>query len=320
MTAEKKPKNIAFMKDQRFILVIVIILLVIIVSIINPKFIRLTNIMTILQQISVLGILTMAMAMLLISGNIDLSIGNMMTLSAVVMATALKNGQSLAVGVVLAILVSMLCGLINGVIITKSKCIPLIITLGTSQVFYGASLLITGGSFMSFNGELEFMRKVALFDIIPLMVLLMVLVVVFVHFLINKTKFGRRIFAIGGNEKNAYLSGVKVDLYKILTYVISGGMVAIAGIVFAARMNSIAPAAGSGYELDALVAAVIGGVTFDGGRGTISGAILGCLLTGVISSAMDILGVHAYWKIAVTGTIIVVAVVISNLENIRKRV
>ena len=271
MTAEKKPKNIAFMKDQRFILVIVIILLVIIVSIINPKFIRLTNIMTILQQISVLGILTMAMAMLLISGNIDLSIGNMMTLSAVVMATALKNGQSLAVGVVLAILVSMLCGLINGVIITKSKCIPLIITLGTSQVFYGASLLITGGSFMSFNGELEFMRKVALFDIIPLMVLLMVLVVVFVHFLINKTKFGRRIFAIGGNEKNAYLSGVKVDLYKILTYVISGGMVAIAGIVFAARMNSIAPAAGSGYELDALVAAVIGGVTFDGGRGTISG-------------------------------------------------
>jgi ribose transport system permease protein len=320
MTAEKKPKNIAFMKDQRFILVIVIILLVIIVSIINPKFIRLTNIMTILQQISVLGILTMAMAMLLISGNIDLSIGNMMTLSAVVMATALKNGQSLAVGVVLAILVSMLCGLINGVIITKSKCIPLIITLGTSQVFYGASLLITGGSFMSFNGELEFMRKVALFDIIPLMVLLMVLVVVFVHFLINKTKFGRRIFAIGGNEKNAYLSGVKVDLYKILTYVISGGMVAIAGIVFAARMNSIAPAAGSGYELDALVAAVIGGVTFDGGRGTISGAILGCLLTGVISSAMDILGVHAYWKIAATGTIIVVAVVISNLENIRKRV
>ncbi|MCI8374705.1 MAG: ABC transporter permease [Lachnospiraceae bacterium] len=308
------------MKDQRFILVIVIILLVIIVSIINPKFIRLTNIMTILQQISVLGILTMAMAMLLISGNIDLSIGNMMTLSAVVMATALKNGQSLAVGVVLAILVSMLCGLINGVIITKSKCIPLIITLGTSQVFYGASLLITGGSFMSFNGELEFMRKVALFDIIPLMVLLMVLVVVFVHFLINKTKFGRRIFAIGGNEKNAYLSGVKVDLYKILTYVISGGMVAIAGIVFAARMNSIAPAAGSGYELDALVAAVIGGVTFDGGRGTISGAILGCLLTGVISSAMDILGVHAYWKIAATGTIIVVAVVISNLENIRKRV
>ena len=111
-----------------------------------------------------------------------------------------------------------------------------------------------------------------------------------------------------------------MDLYKILTYVISGGMVAIAGIVFAARMNSIAPAAGSGYELDALVAAVIGGVTFDGGRGTISGAILGCLLTGVISSAMDILGVHAYWKIAVTGTIIVVAVVISNLENIRKRV
>ena len=312
-------KKLVFLKDQRFLLIIVILLLVTVVSVINPKFIQLKNIVTILQQISVLGVLTMAMAMLLISGGIDLSIGNMMTLSAVVLATALKAGYGLGVGVLLAILASMLCGLVNGFIITKSKCMPLIVTLGMSQVFYGISLIITGGSFMSFNGTLDFMRKITIFNTIPLMVLLMFVVVLIMSFLINKTKFGRRIVAMGGNEKNAYLSGIKVDLYKILTYVISGGLVAIAGIIFAARLNSIAPDAGSGYELDALVAAVIGGVTFEGGRGTVSGALLGCLLTGVISSALDILGVHAYVKITVTGMIIVLAVVLSNIDNIRKK-
>ena len=314
-----KAKN-GVLRDQRILLLIIIVLLVAVVSCINPKFIRLTNIVTILQQISVLGILTMAMSVLMISGGIDLSIGNMMALSAVVLATAIKNGLGLGLGMLLSILVSILCGAINGVIIAKSKCVPLIVTLGTSQVFYGAALLITGGSFMSFNGLLDFMRKISLFGTIPLMVLLMLVTVVLMSLLINRTKFGRRIVAMGGNETNAYLSGIKVVTYKIITYMISGLLVALASFVFAARMNSIAPAAGSGYELDALVACVIGGIMFEGGRGTVSGAMLGCLLTGVISSALDILGVDAYLKIAITGVIIVIAVVLSNIDNIRRKV
>lgn len=173
---------------------------------------------------------------------------------------------------------------------------------------------------MSFNGLLDFMRKISLFGTIPLMVLLMLVTVVLMSLLINRTKFGRRIVAMGGNETNAYLSGIKVVTYKIITYMISGLLVALASFVFAARMNSIAPAAGSGYELDALVACVIGGITFEGGRGTVSGAMLGCLLTGVISSALDILGVDAYLKIAITGVIIVIAVVLSNIDNIRRKV
>lgn len=315
----KMKKKLSFLKDQRLVLVIVIVLLTAIVSILNPKFIRISNIMTILQQISVLGILTMAMSMLLMSGGIDLSMGNMMTLAAVMAATAIKNELGLGVAVVLSVLTGVICGFLNGVIIVKSKCMPLIVTLGMSQVYYGASLLITNGSFLSFNGTLEFMRKIALFDVVPLMVVLMLLVVVIMYLVINRTKFGRRIIAIGGNEKNAYLSGIKVELYKILTYMLSGMLVGVAAVVFAARMNSIAPTAGGGTELDALVAAVIGGVTFEGGRGTVPGAILGCLLTGVISSALDILGVHAYWKITITGAIIVGAVVISNIDAIRKK-
>ena len=312
-------KGRRILKDQRLLLLIIIVVLSATVGIINPRFVRLNNIMAILQQISVLGVLTMAMSMLLISGGIDLSIGNMMTLSGVVVATLLMRGANLLVAVLAGMGVSTLCGLLNGVIIAKSRTMPLIITLGTGQMFNGISLLIAGGSFLQFENKLNFLRTVKLFDFLPLMVIVMLAIVVLMYVLLNKTRFGRRIVAIGGNERNAYLSGIKVDLYKILTYGISGAIVSVAGLIFAARLNAITANAGAGYELDALVAAVIGGVTFDGGRGTVLGAFLGCLLTGIISNAQDILGVDAYVKIVITGAIIVGAVVLSNIEKLRRR-
>ncbi len=306
-------------RDQRVLLCIVIVVLSAVVGIINPRFVRLNNIVAILQQISVLGVLTMAMSMLLISGGIDLSIGNMMTLSGVVVATLLMRGTSLPVAALAGVGVSTLCGLLNGFIIAKSRTMPLIITLGTGQMFNGISLLIAGGSFLQFQNKLDFLRTIKLFDFLPLMVIFMLAIVLLMYVLLNKTRFGRRIVAIGGNERNAYLSGIKVDLYKILTYGISGAIVSIAGLIFAARLNAITANAGAGYELDALVAAVVGGVTFEGGRGTVLGAFLGCLLIGIISNALDILGVDAYVKIVITGAIIVGAVVLSNIEKLRRR-
>ncbi len=309
----------AWKLDQRLLLGIVIIVLVAVVGIINPKFITLNNVIAIFQQIAVLGVLTMAMSMLLISGGIDLSIGSMMTLSAVVVATVLMKGGNMFTALLAGVGIAVLCGLFNGVIIAKSRCMPLIITLGTSQVFYGISLLIAGGSFLQFQNRLDFMRTIKLAGFLPLMVIFMIIVCFMVYYLLERTKFGRRIVAIGGNEKNAYLSGINVDLYKIVTYGISGAIVAIAGLIFAARLNAITANAGSGYELNALVAAVIGGVTFEGGRGTVLGAFLGCLLIGIISNALDILGVDAYIKIVITGLIIVVAVVLSNIQNLTRR-
>lgn len=307
------------LRDQRVLLCLVIIVLVTIVGLINPRFVRLNNIIAILQQISVLGILTMAMSMLLISGGIDLSIGNLMALSGVVVATILMQGGSMFTAILAGVGVSTLGGLINGVIIAKSRTMPLIITLGTGQIFSGISLLIAGGSFLQFKGKLDFLRKIRLFDFLPLMVIVMLGIVSLMYVLINKSRFGRRIVAIGGNELNAYLSGIPVDLYKIITYAVSGTIVSVAGLIFAARLNAITATAGAGYELDALVAAVVGGVTFEGGRGTILGAFLGCLLIGIISNALDILGVDAYVKIVITGAIIVGAVVLSNIEKLRRR-
>lgn len=314
-----KQKLQGMLRDQRVLLVIVIVLLVVVVGCINPKFVKLGNVIAIFQQISVLGILTMVQAMLLISGGIDLSIGNMMALIGVVVATMLMAGQSLLVAVLAGMGVGILCGLFNGFIIAKSRCIPLIITLGTGQIFYGIALLICGGSFLQFKEKLEFMRKIQLYNFLPLMVIFMLAIVVFMYFLLNKTKFGRRIVAIGGNEKNAYLSGINVDKYKIITYAIGGLIVSIAALILGARLNSITATAGDGYETDALVASIIGGVTFEGGRGTVFGAFLGCLLTGIISNALDILGVHAYVKVVISGAIIVGAVVLSNLDNLRKK-
>ncbi len=309
--------NRAALKDQRVLMVIVILLITIVVTIISPKFVAIRNIVAILQQISVLGILTMSMSLLLISGGIDLSIGNIMVLSGVVISKVIMSGGSVSFAVILGLLTGLFCGFLNGIIIAKSKCLPLIITLGTSQIFFGASLMITGGRFMNFDRKFDFIGRTRIFDIFPVMLIFLIVMVAFAFILLNYTRFGRRIVAIGGNEKNAYLSGINIDRYKIIIYSISGVISAIASIVFVSRLDSITATAGSGYELKALTAAIIGGITFDGGRGTIGGAFIGVLLLGIISNAMNILSVWPYAQTAISGAIIVLAVILSNLENIR---
>lgn len=306
------------LRDQRILLAIVIVLIVVVVSALKPNFISVGNIITIFQQISVLGILTMAMSMLLISGGVDLSVGNIMVLSAVTMAFALDRGIPAVAAVFVGLVVGTLCGLLNGFIIAKSKCIPLVITLGTSKAFYGLALTISDGRIMNFDGVFNGL-KYKLFDLFPVMLLVLVAMTLIAFLMMNYTKFGRRIVALGGNEKNAFLSGINVTGYKMAIYAISGFFCAVASIIFVARIDSITANAGTNYETNALAAAIIGGVTFDGGKGTISGAFLGCLLMGVISNAMNILGVDTNVQTIVTGVIIVGAVVLSNINNLRKK-
>ncbi len=305
-------------RDQRVLMVGVILLITIVVSLISPKFVEIRNIVAIFQQVTVLGILTMAMGLLLISGGIDLSIGNIMVLSGVVISKVITGGGSIGGAIALGLLTGLACGFINGVIIAKSRCLPLIITLGTSQIFLGASLMITGGKFMNFKKKFDFIGRTRILDVFPVMLIFLLVMVVFAFVLLNYTRFGRRIVAIGGNERNAYLSGIPIDRYKIIIYSISGIISAVGSIVFVARLDSITATAGTGYELRALTAAIIGGITFDGGKGTIGGAFIGVLLLGIINNAMNILAVWPYAQTAISGGIIVVAVILSNLENLRK--
>ena len=306
------------LRDQRVLLAIVIAIIIVVISVINPNFISLGNIVAIFQQICVLGILTMAMSILLISGGIDLSIGNIMVVCGVVMYVVLNNGMPVAVAVLAGLITGMACGLLNGAIIAKSKCIPLVITLGTSKMFYGIALTVSGGRIMNFGGAFNELKTKVLEVFSPMLLVLLVMVLL-AYVMMSYTKFGRRVVALGGNEKNAFLSGINVTRYEMAVYAISGLFCAVASIVFVARIDSITSNAGTNYETNALAAAIIGGVTFDGGKGTIGGAFLDCLLMGVISNAMNILGVDTNVQTIITGVIIVGAVVLSNINNIKKK-
>jgi ribose/xylose/arabinose/galactoside ABC-type transport system permease subunit len=328
-------------RDQRVILFILIILISVVVGLINNRFFDVKNLLSIFQSIAVGGVLTMSMAMLLLSGGLDLSIGNIMILAGCTMSMLLTGGGQTAsyapdsaiageeaisatmVSLPLAILagfgVAIGAGALNGFIVAKSKCMPLIITLGMSNVYYGLALLMTGGQYLSFNLAFEPLRVLKIAEVIPMTLIIFIALVFFAWMLINRTKYGRRIVAIGGNEENARLSGIKVDKYKILTYMISGVFCGIASILYASRLDSITAGGGTGYELTALSAAIIGGVTFDGGKGTIIGAFLGMVFMGLVANAMNILGIDSYVQISISGVIVVVAVIISNLDNLRQK-
>ena len=187
------------LRDQRVLLAIVIAIIIVVISVINPNFISLGNIVAIFQQICVLGILTMAMSILLISGGIDLSIGNIMVVCGVVMYVVLNNGMPVAVAVLAGLITGMACGLLNGAIIAKSKCIPLVITLGTSKMFYGIALTVSGGRIMNFGGAFNGLKTKVLEVFSPMLLVLLVMVLL-AYVMMSYTKFGRRVVALGGNE------------------------------------------------------------------------------------------------------------------------
>ncbi len=335
----KSNKNITiFLRDQRVLLGLIIIVIVIITSILNKNFLNPQNVMSLLQQIAVAGILTMSMAMLMLSGGIDLSIGNIMIMSGCVMSVLISGGQttlasgatandinavqgytSVPTAIIIGMLVATAAGALNGLIVAKSKCIPLIITLGMSSVYYGTALIITGGKFHSFMLAFEGLRVAKIANVIPVMLIVFFAMVIIAFILINRTKFGRRIMAIGGNEEVAFLSGIKVDRYKIITYTISGFYCGIGAIIYAARLNSITAGGGAGYELNALTACVVGGITFAGGTGSIIGAFLGVFFMGLINNVMNILSINSYYQTMISGLIVVIAVILSNLNQLRRR-
>ena len=313
-----KNKIKAAFTDQRFLLGLVIAFIVVIVAMINPKFIAMSNIITIFQQISVLGIITMAMGLLMISGGTDVSLANIMVLSGITMSKMLELGLPLVSAICIGLAVGAVCGFVNGFIIAKTNSISLIITLGTGQVYYGISLLLSGGTISGFDGALEFLKN-KIFGIVPLMLVVLFAVTIITSFILNRTKFGRRVVAVGGNPYNAYLCGINVNKYKIITWVIAGFLSAVASIVFCARIDSITANSSGSYSMNAMAAAIMGGITFAGGTGTVSGAFLGCLMMGVINNAMNILKVSSYVQTIVSGAIIVAALIVSNMNSNRKK-
>ena len=312
-----KSKSKLFLKGQTFMLLLIIVGLSIVIGSINPNFATTSNLFTVFQQISVLGIATMSMTLLLISGLIDLSIGGMISLTCVAVTKMSVSGVPMATAVFIGVVMCIAMGFCNGIIVSKSKCPPLIITLGMSYLYSGLSLVITAGVFIPLGGEFSFLGRGVVLGI-PFPMILVVLISIFTFILLKYTRYGRRITAIGGNSDVSFLAGISVEKYQVMNYTISGAIIALASLVLLSRLGSVLADMGGGYELRALAAAIIGGVSLYGGKGSVLGAFLGVVLMGILSNGMNLLAVNSYYQTAVLGAVIVIAVVLSNIGKIRK--
>lgn len=309
--------KLSFLNNNITYLILVIIVIGVVTSIVNPNFLTIRNFFNVMQQFSILGILTMCMSLLMISGGLDISIGNMASLGAMIFARMLLAGVSTWVSVIVVLIVGTVLGFINGTIIAKSKVTPLIITLGMNYVFLGVAFILAGGRPQSISGKFEFLGA-AKIGHIPISMLIFLGVLLFAYFLRKYTKYGRRLNAIGGNAQAAYFSGIGVDLHIISVYALSGLIVGLAALVMVSRFGMVRADTGSDYALQALAAAIIGGIPLQGGKGSVVGAFFGVLLIGILYNAMNIIGVGSYEQTVVLGAIIVFATVISNIGKMKR--
>ena len=279
----------------------------------SPPFRTLSNIENILQQISVNGIIAIGMTMVIITGGIDLSVGSVLALSAVVATSfAHPDKYPLIVPILLGVVVGLACGAVNGLLVAKKRLAPFIVTLGMMTVARGMALVYTGGrpvinlsdSYNEIGG--------GILGPIPFPALIFFAAVLLGAFILHFTRFGRYVYAVGGNELAAKVSGVNTDRVLIGVYALTGALSGAAGIVLSSRIMSGPPATGEGSELDAIAAVVIGGTSLSGGIGSIAGTIVGVLIIGVMNNGLDLLNVSSYWQQIVKGLIIVLAVLLDR--------
>jgi inositol transport system permease protein len=296
-------------------------------SMLSPAFVSSTNLINIVRQMSIVGLIALGVTGVIVSGGIDLSSGSVVGLTAVVAASmaqmpgysgAFYRGLNLPLiaPVVAACVVGALVGAINGGLVAKAHIPPFIATLGTYTAVRGAAMLYTGGRPISnLTDDYNFIGQGDIFGL-PVPIIILVVMAVITHVLYAHTKFGKYVYAIGGNEQAARVSGINTSRYKMLIYVYAAFLAGLAGLVVSSRIGSGQPGLGVGYELDAIAAAVIGGTSLSaGGIGTVAGTIVGALIIGVLNNTLDLMNVSAYWQQIIKGCIIVGAVIIDQLKN-----
>ena len=310
---------------QRLLAFGALLVLIVVFSLLSPNFLQFDNVVGILLATSVNGILALGVTFVIITGGIDLSIGTVMTLSAVITGVLItKMGLPIPVGIVGGILSGGLAGLVNGVLIARFRIPSFIATLGMLNVAKGLALVTSGLTPIYFSDAPSF-NEGAMGSLIgsivpgldiPNVVLVMFAAALVGSLVLSRTILGRYTFALGSNEEAARLSGVNVAAWKTAVYVVCGLFAGLAGVVIAARLNSAQPSLGQGYELDAIAAAVIGGTSLSGGEGTILGTVIGAFIISTLTNGLRILSVPQEWQTVVTGGIVILAV---YLDIIRRR-
>lgn len=301
---------------QPIIAALALVGVMLVLSFMSEYFFTTSNIFNIGKQASINLIIALGMTIVIISAGIDLSVGSLLAMTISITAVlGVVQHMNIVLAAIIAVILTVLTGTLNGIIIQYGRVPAFITTLGTMGIARGVVLLISRGNpSMSFPDEFLWIADGTILAI-PFPILIAIVMVVATGFFLKYTALGRSVFAIGGNEEAARLSGINIPFVRIATYTICGFCCAIGGLVFAARVGAAPPSAGMGYELNAIAAVIIGGTPMSGGRGNIMGTVVGALLMAVISNGLNIIEVDPYWQSIVIGAIIVFAVMMSNLRN-----
>lgn len=307
-----KNKVLGFL--DRFKMFLLLIAVWVVLGIIEPKFLALSNTANIFKQIATNAILAAGMSFVILTGGIDISVGATLALVGAISVDLIASGLNIVLVILIALALGALVGLFNGVFIAKFRLQPMIVTLATMSICRGLTYIYTKGSPITLKTALaggaayKWIGSGTLFGVIPFPLILVIVVYAIAYYILNKTAFGRRVYAVGGNEDAARLSGINTVWTKILSYMICGIMAAVAAIIISARVSSAQPNAGESYEMDAIAAVVIGGTSLRGGEGRVLYTIIGALIIGMLNNFLNLVGVDSYYQIVVKGIVILVAV------------
>ena len=301
--------------------VIALIILMAVITIINSNFLTANNLLNLLLQVTSNALIAFGMTFVILTGGIDLSVGSILALSSALTAGLLGSGMPVTLAILISLILGCILGMMNGLLISYGKLAPFIVTLATMTIFRGATLVYTNGNpitkGLSDTFLFQFLGQGYIVGI-PFPVIIMFIVFIVLYVLLHKTAFGKSVYAIGGNEKAAYISGVKLNKVKIIIYSISGIMASISGLIITSRLCSAQPTAGASYEMDAIAAVVLGGTSLSGGKGRILGTLIGALIIGVLNNGLNIIGVSAFWQQVVKGVVILIAVLIDRFKVVKQ--
>ena len=301
--------------------VIALIILMAVITIINSNFLTANNLLNLLLQVTSNALIAFGMTFVILTGGIDLSVGSILALSSALTAGLLGSGMPVTLAILISLILGCILGMMNGLLISYGKLAPFIVTLATMTIFRGATLVYTNGNpitkGLSDTFLFQFLGQGYIVGI-PFPVIIMFIVFIVLYVLLHKTAFGKSVYAIGGNEKAAYISGVKLNKVKIIIYSISGMMASISGLIITSRLSSAQPTAGASYEMDSIAAVVLGGTSLSGGKGRILGTLIGALIIGVLNNGLNIIGVSAFWQQVVKGVVILIAVLIDRFKVVKQ--
>jgi ribose transport system permease protein len=291
-----------------------LLIITVVLSIVSSDFLTLDNIFNVLRQVSINALIAFGMTFVILTGGIDLSVGSILALSAAITGGMMTSGMNPILAMVIGLASGAMMGAINGLFITLGRVAPFIATLATMTIFRGATLVYTDGrpvTGLSNSTFFEMMGR-GYMGWVPVPVVWMIICYIILYFILKKTTFGRRVYAIGGNEEASILSGIRVYGVKIWIYSITGVLAALAGIILASRLNSAEPTAGASYELDAIASVVLGGTSLSGGRGWIFGTLVGALIIGVLNNGLNLMNVSSFYQQVVKGGVILLAVLLDR--------